>query len=129
MKNVFGNRLRKLRKERKLTAKEFGAKFGLAESTISGYENGNRTPDLELIDSFATFFNVSVDYLLGRTNDPQRTKENELNSTKDIIEFLEKTNDLHVGGQKLNEKQRKILIDFMKSVVAPRLQDQDKHEN
>lgn len=62
-----GIRLRKLRKERKLTMKDFGAKFNLAESTISGYENGSRNPDLETIDKFASFFDVSVDYLMGRT--------------------------------------------------------------
>lgn len=71
-----GSRLRKLRKELGLTMKDFGAKFNLAESTISGYENGSRKPDLETIDKFATFFNVSVDYLMGRTIVPGVVDEN-----------------------------------------------------
>jgi len=66
--NVFSQRLRELRKERRLTAKEFGEKFSLAESTISGYETKARKPDMELVERFADFFEVSVDYLLGRTN-------------------------------------------------------------
>lgn len=65
---MFGNRLRELRKSKGLTMKELGKKFSLAESTISGYENGNRKPDLEMINSFADFFEVSSDYLLGRTD-------------------------------------------------------------
>ena len=67
---MFPSRLRALRKQRKLTAKEFGEKFNLAESTISGYETGARNPDIETLEKFADFFGVSVDYLLGRTDDP-----------------------------------------------------------
>jgi len=66
---MFGKRLRALRKEHKLTMKEFGEKFSLAESTISGYENGNRKPDMDILSKFADYFNVSTDYLLGRTDE------------------------------------------------------------
>lgn len=65
---MFGVRLRELRREKGLTMKELGKKFSLAESTISGYENGNRKPDLDMIDAFADYFEVSTDYLLGRTD-------------------------------------------------------------
>jgi transcriptional regulator with XRE-family HTH domain len=113
----------------KLSQEELAKLVNTTKGTISNYENGHSTPSNEMLVKLATVLNTTTDYLLGRTDDPQRTEENELKSTKDIIEFLEKTDDLHVGGQKLNEKQRKILIDFMKSVVAPRLQDQDKYED
>lgn len=66
---MFGKRLRALRKENKLTMREFGEKFSLAESTISGYENGNRKPDMDILSKFADYFNVSTDYLLGRTDE------------------------------------------------------------
>ena len=46
--------------------KELGQKLNLAESTISGYENGNRKPDYDTLNKFADFFDVSTDYLLGR---------------------------------------------------------------
>lgn len=57
--------LRKLRKAKCLSMKELGKLFGLAESTISLYENGKRQPDTETIKRLAEFFSVSVDYLLG----------------------------------------------------------------
>lgn len=47
--------------------KELGAKLTLAESTISGYETGNRDPDLEIVNKLADIFEVSTDYLLGRS--------------------------------------------------------------
>ncbi|MDF9529836.1 MULTISPECIES: helix-turn-helix domain-containing protein [Bacillus cereus group] len=63
---MFGENLRKLRKKQNLTMKELGQKLNLAESTISGYENGNRKPDYDTLNKFADFFEVSTDYLLGR---------------------------------------------------------------
>ncbi|MDR9857837.1 helix-turn-helix transcriptional regulator [Paenibacillus sp. VCA1] len=91
-----GARLRKLRKEHGLTMRDFGAKFSLAESTISGYENGSRKPDLETIDKFASFFDVSVDYLMGRTIVPSVPSETNLSFfggpdkyTPDEIEEME----------------------------------------
>jgi transcriptional regulator with XRE-family HTH domain len=65
---MFGKRLRALRKENNLTMKQLGDKLSLAESTISGYENSNRKPDMDILRRFADFFDVSTDYLLGRTN-------------------------------------------------------------
>jgi len=83
---MFSKRLRALRKKKKLTMKEFGEKFSLAESTISGYENGNRKPDMDILSKFADFFNVSTDYLLGRTN--------EINSSPLAFDSLEEINKL-----------------------------------
>ncbi|MCM3789468.1 helix-turn-helix domain-containing protein [Domibacillus indicus] len=92
---MFGNRLRELRKEKKLTMKELGKKFSLAESTISGYENGNRKPDSEMINAFADFFEVSTDYLYGRTDKRKIDNNTELpeltaKDERDILRDLEK---------------------------------------
>jgi SOS-response transcriptional repressor LexA len=65
MSNVFGSRLRQLRKDKRMTMKEFGAFFGLAESTISGYETGIRNPDMDTIRKFAAYFDVTTDLLIG----------------------------------------------------------------
>ena len=58
-------KLRKLRKEKGISLKELGATIGVAESTMSLYENGKRQPDYETLLKFAKYFNVSADYLLG----------------------------------------------------------------
>lgn len=59
------NRIRELRKAKGLTMKALGAKFGLAESTVSLYERGLHEPDLETLRNLSAFFSVTVDYLLG----------------------------------------------------------------
>ncbi|MFC4403817.1 helix-turn-helix domain-containing protein [Gracilibacillus xinjiangensis] len=90
--NLFGERLRKLRQKEKLTMKQFGRKFALAESTISGYENGNRKPDLELVIKFADFFDVSIDYLAGRDDgnfiDIKGLTEDEIADIKRHIDYV-----------------------------------------
>lgn len=58
-------KLREIRKQKNLSMKELGAILGLAESTISLYENGKREPDIATLIKIANYFNVSVDELLG----------------------------------------------------------------
>ncbi len=59
------NRIRELRKSRKITMKQLGEAIGLAESTISHYETGKRQPDNEALLKLGEFFGVPVGYILG----------------------------------------------------------------
>lgn len=63
----FQNRLRDLRKALCMSQEELGKNFNLAKSTISQYELGKRTPDSIMLEKLADFFNVTVDYLLARS--------------------------------------------------------------
>ena len=71
-KEVFrlevGEKLAKLRKERNLGQKELAAILNLSTGTISNYENGVHSPDLNTLCKLAEFFGVTTDYLLNRTN-------------------------------------------------------------
>lgn len=61
------NKIRELRKAKKISMKELGQAIGgYAESTISLYENNKRQPDQATLIKIADFFGVSVDYVLGR---------------------------------------------------------------
>ncbi|CAI8808550.1 MULTISPECIES: helix-turn-helix domain-containing protein [Bacillus] len=67
----FGDRLRELRKMRpNLSQKKLGEHLGLAESTISMYEQNRREPEYEILIKIADYFDVSIDYLL-RGVDPK----------------------------------------------------------
>ncbi|MEE7711227.1 MULTISPECIES: helix-turn-helix domain-containing protein [Bacillus] len=67
----FGDRLRELRKMRpNLSQKKLGEHLGLAESTISMYEQNRREPEYEILIKIADYFDVSIDYLL-RGTDPK----------------------------------------------------------
>lgn len=70
MRKLFGQRLAKLRKERNLSQYELAEKMGFSRGQIANYEQGTRQPDFETLLKFADFFNVSTDYLLCRTDNP-----------------------------------------------------------
>ncbi|MBQ8255080.1 MAG: helix-turn-helix transcriptional regulator [Clostridia bacterium] len=61
----FGNRLRQLRKNRKLTQKELANLIGVKNSVISFYEVGDRTPSLDVLVKLSKALHVSTDVLLG----------------------------------------------------------------
>lgn len=64
---LFSTRLKKLRQQRKLTQEDLGKLINVTKVSISGYENGNRTPDMETLQKIADVLEVSLDYLLGRS--------------------------------------------------------------
>lgn len=75
----FPKRLKLLRTNKKMTQEELGKKINVTKVSVSGYESGNRKPDIETTQKIADFFEVSVDYLLGRT-DNNRYNENKITS-------------------------------------------------
>lgn len=68
------NRIRELRKQRGMTMRELGKVFNVAEGTISQYETGKRQPNNEMLLQLGEFFEVSVDYLLGKSPEPWPSK-------------------------------------------------------
>lgn len=64
----LNERIREIRVENRLTAKQFGNIFNVSESAVSLYESGKRTPNKDLILKMAYYFNVSTDYLLGKSD-------------------------------------------------------------
>ena len=65
---MIGKRLYQLRKENKLTQKELAKLLGLTDRAISYYETEKRYPAPDILIKIADFFNVSIDWLFGRTN-------------------------------------------------------------
>ena len=64
----FQSVLKSLRKVRGLTQDELAKMLKISRSAIGMYENGSREPDYETLELIADYFNVDIDYLLGRTN-------------------------------------------------------------
>lgn len=70
MTSSFPERLKLLRDELGLTQQQLGEKLNVSDATINRYERGQRNPDPDTLNFFADLFEVSVDYLLGRSNTP-----------------------------------------------------------
>lgn len=69
MIDQFGDRLKKLRKEKGMTQEELAQKFNTGKASISHYESNRRFPDASTIKKYADFFGVTVDYMLGITDE------------------------------------------------------------
>lgn len=64
----FKTRLKQLRNEKKINQRELANFLKVAPSTISMYESGQREPNFEVLESLADFFNVDLNYLLGKSD-------------------------------------------------------------
>ena len=64
----FAERLKQLREDRKLLAKDFAKDMNVEPATITNWEKGNRFPKDDVLVQIADYFNCSIDYLLGRTD-------------------------------------------------------------
>jgi transcriptional regulator with XRE-family HTH domain len=83
----FKHRFKEERKNCGLNQTEFGKLFNLSKQAISSYENGGSSPSQETLRKFADFFDVSTDYLLGRTENRKGIVEPEGNLHKNNVEF------------------------------------------
>lgn len=96
--STIGERLRYLISERGLDQKQFAELFGLKVSTLNGYVTNYRTPDVELQKRFADFFNVSVDYLIGRTDEKENVRKTFVGTNIGLIKgsmtYLELSQDI-----------------------------------
>ncbi|MGB9782605.1 MAG: helix-turn-helix domain-containing protein [Moorellaceae bacterium] len=69
---TFGERLNHLRKSRGLKAEELTEAIGLKRRIIFHYEKNEAKPSFDILIRLADFFDVSLDYLVGRSDDPHR---------------------------------------------------------
>lgn len=90
---MYNIRLRELRLSKNLTLKALAEDLGLKESALSKYERSEREPNIDMLITFANYFDVSVDYLIGKTdfksNDSQAISK-ELGLSEQSIEVLKK---------------------------------------
>lgn len=71
--------------EKQLNQTDLGSALNLATSTISMYENGKREPDFETLETIADYFNVDIDYLLGKTDKITRIEFDDYSDVKNLI--------------------------------------------
>ncbi len=69
IKEIIGTHIRELREKKRLTQPELAEEINIKRPSITAYEGGNQLPPVDTLVKIADFFNVSLDYLTGRTND------------------------------------------------------------
>lgn len=115
----YGDRIAFLREKNALTQEELAHKLGISRAALSHYETSRREPDYDTIDKIASFFHVSIDYLLGRTNKSDSVLDQDVREFVDQLELsddaiLEKFS-LTVDGNKLTPEEAKRFIAFVRA--------------
>ncbi|MVO98674.1 MULTISPECIES: helix-turn-helix domain-containing protein [Paenibacillus] len=117
--NKHGDRIAGLREKHALTQEELAGKLGISRAALSHYETSRREPDYETMNKIATFFKVSADYLLGRTNNPQAVLDDDVS---EFVNSLDLSDDkildkfaLTIDGRKLTAEEAKRFIAFVRA--------------
>lgn len=106
---MFSQRLRELRKKRKMTQGELARLTGLSPSAIGMYEQNRRKPDTQTLKRFSEVFSVPVDYLI--MNDEEGSPRDAMKAVDDFKSMLKNSNGLMFKGVPLTEEEIKRLAD------------------
>lgn len=110
----FKDRIKKLREERGWTQDDVAKRLDVTRATIAHYETGRKTPREDTLKKLADIFNVSIDYLLGNTD--EKTK------VVDLLEVMKRTRP-HVDGVPISEDAAEIIIDILESYKQRKLKE------
>ena len=112
---IVAERIRSLRESAKLSQVKMGEIVGAKQSSINRYEQDQTSPSYEILVRYADFFDVSLDYILGRTDDPQgklyecKTKFEE--SDPEMEKFVEMCFD---PTSPMNDRLKKTLLAMLR---------------
>ena len=74
---LIGEKIKELRKNSKITQEQLGNAIGVSKMAISYFEKGKKSPGRESLEKIADYFDVTTDYLLGRSEDPELNEEDD----------------------------------------------------
>lgn len=119
-------RLKTLRQQKNINQAELGKILDVGKTTISNYETGYSVPDLETVVKLADYFDVSTDYLLGRTNYPKMCTEQIFQTTSLLAE-----NEIEVLEilRKVNDRQQIKLIGRIEEIVKQITSEETNHKD
>lgn len=117
---TFGERFKEERKSKGLTQEQLAKKFFLNKSSISRYEKDAQIPEMPTLEKIADFFQVSIDYLLGKSDIKKQSIENEESEDKDIeqmIDELMEQQGLMLCGEPMSDTDKILLRNSIRSTI------------
>lgn len=113
---MIGNILKQLRTDKGLTIAKAAEIFDVASRTYSSYELEEREPNLSLLQKFADYYNVSTDYLLGRTDVKAVNTLAEDEPTEEEIKELEA--QISEAYEKMSIETRRACVQVLMQIVG-----------
>ncbi|WP_373231302.1 helix-turn-helix domain-containing protein [Cohnella sp.] len=115
----IGNRIALLRDKRGWTQETLASSLGISRAALSHYEKNRREPDTETLTKVADLFSVTIDYLVGRTNEPNTVLDSDVKQFADELELsdaeLLERFALTVDGRKLTSDEARRFIAFIRA--------------
>lgn len=112
--NLKGERIKELRKEKGLSQAQLSKKTGISRSVIGMVESGNQKGGRDFNKAMANFFNVSIDYLEGMTD--ERNNNNKDDLINEFVEFLI-DNGVIEDDNNIDEETEQIILNIIKREV------------
>lgn len=112
--NIVGQRLKGLRNSIRLSQKQLAGKFGITQSSLNRYENSQAEATYETLLKYADQFDVSMDYIYGRTDNPQGKLYDfkpKIEDDKDMRQFIDMCFD---PDSPMSAKLKDTLLQMMK---------------
>ena len=103
-------RLKELRNKANITQKELAEAINTSQQNIAFYEKGERKPKHDMVEKLANFFNVSIDYLLGKTDFPDPDLDVDIDTAID--------NSVAYDGTPITDNDREIIKNFLKDYFS-----------
>lgn len=108
MQETLSERLFRLRNENNLTQEQAAEAVGISRVALTRYENGQRMPKMNIVDSLAKIYGVSIDYLMGREETTEQSLSAPDPTTSEGLELL----------SRLNEDQLDRAIEYMRFLLS-----------
>lgn len=110
----IGEQLTRLREQKGLKQKEAAEALNISNVVLNRYEKNERFPDKKMLNQLANFYNCSIDYLVGRTNNQNENLAEP--SDLELEEFL-KNNNVKFDGTPLDEEDKQDVLEFLRMVL------------
>jgi len=120
-RDIFSERLTNLKTKNNIMAKDVALNIGISKQAFSQYENQQSAPSADILVSIAEYFDVSLDYLTGRTDNPNLiNNSNEQNFTQEEVELLE---DFRL----LNKHEQNIINGKISEMIYNKIVDENNN--
>ncbi|MDB4866900.1 MAG: family transcriptional regulator [Cohnella sp.] len=115
----IGSRIALLRDQRGWTQEKLATSLGISRAALSHYEKNRREPDMETLTKVADLFNVTIDYLVGRTDNPHMVLDPDVGQFVDELELSDEEIlakiMFTIDGRKLTADEAKRFIAFVRA--------------
>lgn len=107
----IGQKINKLRLNKKMSMRELGEKVGVTHAHISKLESGISSPSVELLEKLADFFNIDISYFFAKDDEGFTKDERDLLHEQDLsLESLKKYYNLEIDGKPASDEEIEEMI-------------------